>query len=175
MLLNYRAVSEPGAIAPTIPLRDFLKDQVPTAVLAKLKQRVILVGNIASSASDRWKTPTHPQSSGVYLQAQMISQLVSSVENGRSLISWWPEWLELIWIIGWSLGMAGIYMISKKNMLAIALGGILVSVICYVGFIQALWLPWIPALAGMLITGLLIGITTKKQDLRHSGSRVIDS
>lgn len=71
--------------------------------------------------------------------------------------------------------MAGIYIISKKNMLVIALGGILVSVICYVGFIQALWLPWIPALAGMLITGLLIGITTKKQDLRHSGSRVIDS
>ena len=89
-------------IAPAIPLRDWLQNRVPPTVRTKLKQRIILIGTTALSASDRWRTPLRAKprqtSPGVYLQAQMVSQLISSVENERSLMRWWPEWLEMLWV-----------------------------------------------------------------------------
>ncbi|MGB3293616.1 MAG: CHASE2 domain-containing protein, partial [Phormidesmis sp.] len=149
LLFNYRSLKHPEKIAETVTLTDLLEGKVAPA---SIRDRIVLIGTTADSFGDNWQTP-YGQTKGVFMQAQMVSQLISAVLDNRALITVWPDWREVAWIVFW--GSTGSFWIvalrsSDRPLRKLALG-LLVSELalfslCWLLFAKAhIWVPWIPA------------------------------
>ncbi|NJK49096.1 CHASE2 domain-containing protein [Candidatus Gracilibacteria bacterium] len=162
ILLNYRSYRSPLDIAPTVTLKQVLKGQVKPEVV---KDRIVLIGvTAASGASDFVSTPystegkTHQQMPGVIAQAQMVSQILSAVLDGRPLLSVWTFWEEVLWIWGWSLMGGVIGWQSRFHWLLT--GTVILLILCFFSFalfvVQGLWVPLVPSVLAFTFTGVCV-------------------
>ncbi|WP_375513681.1 CHASE2 domain-containing protein [uncultured Nostoc sp.] len=169
ILLNYRSFqNSPLEIAPTVTLTDVLRGKVNAE---QVKDRIVLIGTTAQSFRDYSPTPymtgqafSAEEIPGVILQAQMVSQLVSAVMDGRPLISVLPFWGEVLWVWSWSVvggafGVAGSVAIAPSDRsrlyLVLAGGGVLgvLYVFCLIFFYQGIWVPLVPSALVLVATG----------------------
>ncbi|MGI0488771.1 CHASE2 domain-containing protein [Pantanalinema rosaneae CENA516] len=163
VLLNYRALP-PRSIAPQVTLTQVLKGQIrPEAI----RDRVILIGVIANSSGDFWLTPysarTAEQPSeqvpGVFIQAQMISQMISAVLDQRPLMTAWHWTGEGLWIWVWAaiggIGMGWGQRLSRQSLASMIALSILAGLSLFL-LIQGIWVPLIPAGMALMLTA---GIT----------------
>ncbi|MEH2463024.1 CHASE2 domain-containing protein [Nostoc sp.] len=165
ILLNYRSPGSPEAIAPYITLKEVLTGKLNANAV---KDKIVIIGTTAETFGDYWLTPyTTPQGKlqaipGVFLQAQMVSQLLSAALDGRPLLWTWPLWGEVIWIWGWSFlgGLLTAYL-HRFTYLSLA-GGIAITSLygsCFIFLIAySCWVPLIPAMLA-LGSNSLIAIT----------------
>lgn len=161
VLLNYRSLTSVTKIAPKIALEDIIEDRIEPSTIQSLKNRIILIGVTASSSADYWKTPYSEVSSenerrvpGVFVQAQMVSHILSAVEDKRNFMWWFPTWLEALWIFAWSLlGAILAWRLHQKLYLGIAIAMSLFTLflICLSVFTQGGWIPLIPS--ALALTG----------------------
>jgi CHASE2 domain-containing sensor protein len=163
ILLNYRSLQDLEAIAKKVSLQDILNNKINAE---DINNNIVIVGVTAHtdkhSSQDEWKVAGNGNKniSGVFLQAHMVSQIISAVEDNRPLFWWWPAWLETIWVLGWSLvGMAIAVFIRKPLYLgfSVLIGLIVIFQSCCIIFMQSGWIPLIPsALAFILASTLAI-------------------
>ncbi|MDF5707463.1 MAG: CHASE2 domain-containing protein [Nostoc sp. S4] len=159
ILLNYRSHRSLKEFVPQVTLTEVLTGKVN---LSTIKNRIVLIGTTAQSFQDYSPTPYITNEggiekiAGVILQAQMISQLLSAAIDGRSLLSTWYVWQEIIWIWGWSLTASLLaYYIQRLSYLSIIAGVAIASLygISLVFLIHwSLWIPLIPSLISFIIT-----------------------
>lgn len=156
LLLNYRS---PEQGVRQVTLGQVLKGQInPEAV----KNRIVLIGTIAEGTHDYWLTPYYTAYGdrqsipGVMLQAQMTSQLLSAVLDGRPLLWTWALGMEILWVAGWAvLGGLLTLVCHKSTTWGLAMIGAISALwgICLLLLIQTgAWVPLVPA-AVALITG----------------------
>ena len=179
ILLNYRSLSSPDQIANQVTLSDVLEGRVNAA---SMRDRIILIGTTARNFGDYWRTPyTNGQihteeTAGVFMQAQMISQLLDAVLGDRPLIRSWPNWAEILWIVGWASagGIVVVYSINRKSSAQVyliqLLGLSLVAEVglfglCWLLFIQSgYWIPYVPpAIAIVLSVGSVVTYAQLRQ------------
>ncbi len=166
IMLNYRSLASPVDIAQQISLTDILDDRLAVDVTQLFKERIVLIGVTAPSSADTWKTPfsrtkltEHQEIPGVIIQANAISQIISAVIDGRSLIWWWSTWSELFWVCGWSgLAMLLVLLIRRPLFLGLAITAALFLLfsICFGIFIQGGWIPAIPPALALIMTSAVI-------------------
>ena len=165
ILLNYRSYQDsPLEIAPTVTLTDVLRGKVNPE---QVKDRIVLIGTTAPSFRDYSPTPYMTEQGfsleipGVILQAQMVSQLVSAVKDGRPLISVLPVWGEVLWVWGWSVvGGAIAWRYWSGRYLILAGGGAIgvLYVVCLILFCQGIWVPLVPSAFVLVVTGGTVAI-----------------
>ncbi|MEM6449307.1 MAG: CHASE2 domain-containing protein [Cyanobacteria bacterium P01_D01_bin.105] len=159
LLLNYRNLDDPADIAERVTLAELLSGNVSEAAFL---DRIVLIGTTASSFKDALPTPysrgltTENQTSGVFLQAHMISQLLSAALGERALLRTWPQWGEILWLLVW-IGAGGVIAFSwnRQNSQRTANGRILLALLsaelgllglCWLLLAKAhYWVPWVPA------------------------------
>ncbi|MBD2480695.1 CHASE2 domain-containing protein [Planktothrix sp. FACHB-1365] len=148
-LVNLRG---PSGTFPSIPMRDILENRVSPDVI---KNRIVIIGSKAASIKDfeltsysdgvfKASAPIY----GVELQAQLVSQIISSVLDGRTLIKVWPEPLEWLWIFGWSwVGATLSWKLQspRRSVGLIMLMTIGITGATYLAFLGGWWIPVIPA------------------------------
>ncbi len=161
--LNYRSLKSPRDIAPHVTLTEVIEGRVNTS---RIKNKIVLIGISASSSSDDWATPYGASGSGkvpgVFIQAQMTSQLLSKVLDKRPLLWAWSQWGDAIWILCWSTaGGLLIWQLSNSKHLAIVGIVTLLALIgsCLLMLIQGLWLPLVPTLVASLATSVTVAYT----------------
>jgi CHASE2 domain-containing sensor protein len=163
VLLNYRSLRTQENIAETVSLRDIVSgnSQINSELL---KNRIVLIGVTAPSTADYWKTPFHKKKiqkkiPGVFVQAHMVSHILSAVEDGRQVLWWWDGWVEVLWVWVWSLvgGMIA-WWYSKRVYLGLVVAGALSILfgICFVIFTQAGWIPLIPPALTLMLTAIAV-------------------
>ncbi len=191
IMLNYRILRNPeqttcGNVIETpadcITVSEVLAqsaDQLRNSV----EGRIILIGttDMDFGAGDRWLTPytqtpaLEDQASGVFLQAQMISQLLSTTLDtpARPIITSWSEWQEMTWITLWALigGLLGAYANKPLGMrlwlhlglrLLIAKGVLLLA--CWLWLTKAgVWIPWVPSALALPATGAIAALTAQSR------------
>lgn len=168
ILLNYRSLLSPQKIAQQVSLKDILTDQIKPQSIESLKNRIVLIGVTASSSSDHWKTPYSSNASdndkeipGVFVQAHMISQILSAVLDKRPLLWWWSGWMEALWVWGWSLlgGIIG-WRIQQPVYLGLAIAISLYAIfsICFGLFTLAGWIPLIPSALALIASAIVLKI-----------------
>ncbi|MGD2183454.1 CHASE2 domain-containing protein [Lusitaniella coriacea] len=86
---------------------------------------------------------------GVEYQAHAVSQMISAVNENRTLLNVRSEGEEYLWIVAW--GMCGILLgrytrSFKKNLIGIGLATTALISVSYVLFLEGWWIPVIPAL-----------------------------
>jgi adenylate cyclase len=158
ILLNYRGRA---GTMQRVSFTDLLQGKIAPD---RLRDRIVLIGSTAESLKDFFLTPfsstslTSPEvMSGVEIQANLASQIVSAALDGRQNIQVWSDWLEHGWIVIWSFvgSMLGWLVRSPRLALAsiVALEGSLM-VGCYLLFLAGWWVPVVPpmlTLAGSAI------------------------
>ncbi|MCC5669524.1 CHASE2 domain-containing protein [Nostoc sp. CHAB 5784] len=163
ILLNYRSSGSLEAIAPRITLQQVLTGKLNANAV---KDKIIIIGTTAETYRDYWLTPyTTPQGKlqaipGVFLQAQMVSQLLSTALDGQPLLWTWPLWGEVIWVWGWSfLGGLLTANLHRFTYLSLAGGIAIISLYasCFIFFIvYSCWVPLIPAMLALGGNSLMV-------------------
>ncbi len=125
-----------------------------------MKNRIVLIGITNQSAGDSFPTPyttnQKQEMPGVIVHAQMVSQILSAVLDGRTLLWVWPVWSEVLWIFYWSV-FGGVVAWRIRNFLLLGLVGIavivVISAMSFVMLLKGIWIPLIPALLTLVVTG----------------------
>jgi CHASE2 domain-containing sensor protein len=164
IMLNYRFTQASLSPSPIVSLKDVLAGRLKAE---DVRDRIILIGVTAPSSKDVLATPYGQRIPGVYLQAQMVSQLLSAVKDGRRPIGVWDWQIGILWIWGW--GIMGGVLVWRCRSVPRVLGlqgaaiGTLVPLGIY-GLTQSLWVPVVPAAIGFLITsgGMRLMMTNRK-------------
>ncbi|WP_088240419.1 CHASE2 domain-containing protein [Calothrix rhizosoleniae] len=174
ILLNYRHPNQ----FTQITLTEVLNNQVKPGIF---KDKLVIIGTSAASIHPGFYTPYSADPAqparmpAVLIHAQIASQLLSSVLDGRSLIQYWSQWVEFIWICGWSLLGSGVVWRWRQHPLRLAIVGGTVFIcllgICIVSFFQALWIPVIPPALAFFVTG--IGVMTYTNYHTQQDSQII--
>ena len=168
ILINYRSLPSFTDIATQVSLKDVLNDKINPNSIDGLKNRIILIGVTAPSVIHFWKTPyisrgvsQEIEIPDAIVQAHMISQIISAVEDNRSLIWWCSGWLEAIWIWAWCL-LGGIIALVIRQpitlVFAIATALLLLFSICSGILIYAGWIPLVPPALGLITCAFLLKV-----------------
>lgn len=170
ILLNYRSARN---IARRVSLTQVLKGQIDPAWV---KDKIVLIGPTAPTVQDLFYTPYsftekgNPQMPGVLLHAQMVSQLLSAVLEHRPLFWFWPEWLEVGWIVGWSL-VGGILVVRIQSPLILGLSSLAgISVLwgsTLLLFLHAGWIPLAAPTIAAVVTAMVVEIYQRQQAKRQ--------
>ncbi|MEH2272194.1 MAG: CHASE2 domain-containing protein [Nostoc sp.] len=167
ILLNYRSSKE---IAQQVKLTQFLSSPInPSAI----KDRIVLIGVVAKGDfPDTWPTPygvpLDEQMPGVLVQAQMVSQILGAVQDGRPLLRAWSLWVEGIWILGWSL-VGGVLAWHKLSLpwlvLAVGVTSSVLYVVCLGLLISGAWVPFVPSALSLVAMVGLMSIYNSKTEV----------
>jgi CHASE2 domain-containing sensor protein len=142
IMLNYRR-TDPG-IAQTVTLQQILDRQVPPAII---RDRIVLIGGVNASSNDRWATPFGlgfaQKQPGVLIHAQMVSQILSAVENNRPLIRPMPMGQAIAVIALGAIGGGIISYSRSPRLLLLLLGSSLITlwIIAWWALFQGWWMP----------------------------------
>ncbi|MHC0062502.1 CHASE2 domain-containing protein [Nostoc sp. UIC 10890] len=172
ILLNYR---HPNSLAEQVTLTDVLSGRVNPNLF---KDRLVIIGTTAANLppggfyTPYSALPDQPaRMPALFIHAQIASQLISTVLDGRSLIWYWPDWVELIWVWGWSLLGSVLAWRSQNPLRLLALVGITLLglvVICVALFLQAGWVPLIPSALALVLSSICVIAYTSYQNQRQT-------
>ncbi|WP_442949777.1 CHASE2 domain-containing protein [Nostoc sp.] len=168
ILLNYR---HPNSLADQVTLSQVLSGQVNPNLV---KDRLVIIGTTAANLppggfyTPYSTLPDQPaKMPALFIHAQIASQIISTVLDGRSLIWYWPDWAELIWVGGWSL-LGSILAWRWQNPLILLVVGATtllgLVLICVVLFFQAGWVPLVPSALALVISSVCVIAYTSYQN-----------
>ena len=162
-LLNFRTYQRKAdQFAPQVTLEAVLTNQVTRD---QVQDRIVMIGytDLSDRNADRFNTP-YGQMHGVILHAQMTSQLINAVLEGRPLIRWWSLWGETGWIFAWSVvgGLVFWGFVRPPQLVIAGLGSLLVLFgACYLLLAGAsYWAPLIPATISFVAAGSIVAYLT---------------
>jgi len=170
MLLNYRSYRSPENIANKVTLTDVLRNRIrPDDV----RNRIVLIGVTAPSVGDYFATPystskgAYQKMAGVFVHAQMVSQMLSAVKNQRPSLWVLPQGSELLWVWGWSIVgsvLAWRYRSVLHLELALAITLIVLYALCFALFAyQSCWVPFVPSTLALIATSASIVVQNASQ------------
>jgi CHASE2 domain-containing sensor protein len=181
VLLNYRSLPSPQNIASQVPLTDVLNDRINPKLAGLIKDRIVLIGVTAPSTVDLWKTPysaralpNQKQIPGVFVQAHMVSHILSAVLDFRPLFWWWEVWVEAFWIWGWSL-VGGTIAWCIRQPLRLVLAGLaglgVLFVACFGIFTLAGWIPLVPSALVLVATQVAVILRRRSRPFFGNSNR----
>ena len=146
ILLNYRS-GKPGK---QITLSQLQSGNIEPQLI---KDRIVLLGYTAAVAQDYFDTP-YGMMPGVWIHAHMTSQLLSAVQDERSLIWSLPQWGDWLWVLGWTIIMGAILAcLTKKPVIFSLIAGVclilILDRICLLMLLRGAWLPYIPTILAL--------------------------
>ena len=169
-LIDYRGVEDSFVHTS---MTDVLQGNIPDDIF---RDRIVLIGATAPSLNDFFYTPYSSRSQatkrmpGVYVHANVASQIVSMAVDGRKAIVSISEAGEWLWILGWSFVGGGLSLVLlqinllqkdsfhsiKLTALGIALPVGILLTSSYLLFLAGYWLPTIAPLIGLVGANLAV-------------------
>ncbi len=170
ILLNYHG---PSWSFETVPLRDVLDGKIPEDWA---RDRLVLIGAVGEGSKDFFFTPyssgllSLPEPmAGVEIHANIASQIISAVLDGRPLIRSWAEPWEWLWIAAWSgLGATlswtlrhanGSRTFSLRRLSLPLLAAMVLVGSAYGALLLGWWIPVVPPL--LALAGATIMVTAQ--------------
>ena len=149
VLLNYKSPN----VTQTVTLTDALNENFDPNLV---KDKAVLIGTTAPSIKDFFYTPyNYSTMPGVIVHAHMTSQILSAVLDDSRQFWFWSEWIEGLWIWGWSI--AGAVIAWKiRHPLGLGVAGIIGVAglwgIYFLAFTQGGWIPFISTAIAFVAT-----------------------
>ncbi|MEH1816808.1 MAG: CHASE2 domain-containing protein [Nostoc sp.] len=166
ILVNYRNTDY-----QRVSLDDVLSNKFDRK---SFKDKVVIVGVTANTVSDTWSTPystaqqDYQEISGVFIQAQMVSQVLSAVLDKRPILWVLPYWGDILWICGWSVaGSLIIWWVRSRldKRCAIFVTVVILYGVCAIALLkQGLWLPFIPSAFAVVAGGVVVVLIQRRQE-----------
>lgn len=132
---------------------DVTEVMSPDFDAARIADKLVLVGVLTTSVKDYLPTPIDAYTAGVEFHAHVADQLVRAGRGESSPgVRAWGDAAEAAWIAGWAVLGGAIGLLTRTTRLVpalIAAAAVLVGG-CYFAMHRDLWLPLVPALAGLI-------------------------
>lgn len=158
LLANHRG---PQTI-PTVSISDVLEDSASTEIF---RDRIVLIGSTASSLKDFFKTPfTYSTEkskpfSGVELQADFTSQLISAALDDRPMLRVWPTGWVWVLLLACAYGAANLAWYPRSLLKSAGLVLVMtvgVGGVCVLAFlVGAVWMPLLPCMLATISSATL--------------------
>ncbi len=190
ILLNFRGAGcqdqNPSCPFKIVSLSDVLKNQISPDLM---RDSIVLIGVTALSETKSLFTPYSYDDftllTGVEIQANLTSQIVSSALDGRPLIDTFNNYIEDFWILFWSgLGaITGVRVFNKKLNILVALSIILFLLLILIGclilsgyalFLLGWWIPVFTPLLALTISTITSVTYVLAEQLRQSYKQLED-
>jgi CHASE2 domain-containing sensor protein/two-component sensor histidine kinase len=160
ILINYRNSQQPFEM---VSFNDVKTGKIKSN---RIRGRIVLIGMVAPSTKDFINSSVvegiHPGLVyGVELQAHAISQIVSAVLDGRSLLKVWSDNWEYLWIFGWGfmgIGLSRLIQSPGKIFVGLIILNTSLVGITYLLLLAGWWVPIVPALLALSFNSA--GLTT---------------
>ena len=169
-LINYRG-AEDSFIHTS--LTNVLQGKIPKNIF---RDRIVLIGATAPSLNDFFYTPYSSGSQalqrmpGVYVHANVASQIISTAVDGRKMLTGISESGEWLWILSWSFVGGGLSLVlfqmnllQKDSLTSIKLTvlGVIIPVgvlltSSYLLFLGGYWLPTIAPSIALVGSNLVV-------------------
>lgn len=167
-LLNYRSGRKPFRI---VSLQDVSEQKIPPEWI---QDKIILIGIVAPSVQYSVNTAAIDSTarsvvSSVEIQAHAVSQIVSTVLDGRPLLNTWSNGWEYLWIV--CFGLLGVSLSRAVPPLKIILRlGIISFILIITGYgllIMGWWIPVVPEMLALIINGVTVSLFySYQQDIK---------
>lgn len=166
VLLNYRSGRKRFRMLSLSEINDIeARNGNSTMLRDAFGGRIVLIGITAPSVKDFIDTSAiadlQPPGKiyGVEFHAHVVSQIVSSVLDGRSALKTWSQSWEYLWIVGW--GVLAIYLgrltqSPLKNLVYVAVASLSLVGIGYTFILRGWWIPVAPALLILVMNGAIL-------------------
>jgi diguanylate cyclase (GGDEF)-like protein/PAS domain S-box-containing protein len=181
---NYRG---PAGHFKQVSVLQVLQGELPADIF---RDRIVLIGSVASSLKDSVATPfstlkhNSPQlMSGVELQANLVSQLITAARTGQGLFHALPEMVEWVWV--WAAAYWGTYISwwlrsPRKSLMIIGASSVGLIILTYSAFLSGWIVPLLPPLLALLGASTVVTyyIAHAEQEMNRSKeflAQVIDS
>ena len=157
IMVNYRT-----APPQQVTLKAFLSGEIDAQLGEWVSDRIVLIGLDDAKDAHFTSAQSH-RSPGIVVHAHMASQLISAVLDRRPMIWWWPEWVEIAWLGGWSI-LSGILVWRQDQrhyiLLGLTVGGLMLAVsgLCYIALLKGGWLPLAPTVVVIAISASSIAL-----------------
>ena len=167
-LIHFCALQRPFE---TVSLRDLLAGQADEG---RLRDRIVLVGNITTSLKDSFITSAVRETLysqqiagastdakliyGVEIQGLMAKQLLSSAIDRPCMLQVWLDPVEYLWIAGWGLlGIVVCVLLKSAWKSVLALAGLTAVVVGLSYWLLTVdwWVPVVPAVLALGGAGLV--------------------
>jgi CHASE2 domain-containing sensor protein/predicted Ser/Thr protein kinase len=159
MLINYR---HPNALANSVTLTQVLNNQFSPELI---KDKLVIVGTTIETAGPTFYTPYRntpgkpTRTSSLYIHAQIASQILSAVLDGRPLIGYWKSWEEYLWIWAWAFAGGVVALLTRHPLLIFTTMGAAIFLVVGIGYIlfaQSVWIPVIPPAIALVMSGISV-------------------
>ncbi|HAX78072.1 MAG TPA: transmembrane sensor domain-containing protein [Cyanobacteria bacterium UBA11372] len=166
ILLNFRGSARSFT---SVSVVDVLDNRIPPDLM---RDRIVLIGAKAPSLNDVFYTPfsgglitTPVRTAGVEIQANLTSQILSTVLDNRPLIQVLPVLIEELWTVLWAGIIAAFgwkhrddknYQYLGKLTIAGVVSALAVAAIAYASFLAGWWIPSVPPLLALLGSAVAI-------------------
>lgn len=161
ILMSFRNSHQPFTV---VSLRDILNDKNENIYAKLLRDRIVLVGNRNLSVGDIFYTSALPtlelkgQIYGVDYHAHVISQILSTVIDGRPMLHSWGDMEEYTWIVIWGFLPIIIGRFTQsvwRNLLSVGLAGVCLFSYGYVMlWLWGIWIPVAPIFLILAVNGV---------------------
>ncbi|WP_375514830.1 CHASE2 domain-containing protein [uncultured Nostoc sp.] len=161
ILMNFRNNYQPFHV---VSLRDILNEKNENFYEKLLRDRIVLVGNRNMSAGDIFYTSALPtlelkgQIYGVDYHAHVISQILSTIIDGRPMLHSWADMGEYTWIVIWGFVPIIIGRLTQsvwKNLFNVGLAGVCLFTYGYMMlWLWGIWIPIAPSLIILAVNGV---------------------
>lgn len=157
ILLNYRHSKH---LAQQVTLTQVLNHQLDPHLV---KDKLVIIGTTAPSVHPGLNTPLNAapnqpsRTHSVLIHAHIVSQILSTVLDGRPLIWYWSGEWEIVWLYGWSTIGSILGRRLGHPLWLLVVGGTTLAglvIICTIIFFQAGWIPLIPPAVALVISGV---------------------
>ncbi|MEH2468021.1 CHASE2 domain-containing protein [Nostoc sp.] len=167
ILLNYHGTEQNFQ---SFSIIDLLQERIPKE---KIQNRIVLIGATAESINDFFQTPYNnrllgstKQMPGVFIHANITSQILTAALQGRGMLQTWSEMWESLWILLWSgIGTLIAWRLKspRQLMFIVTSTGLGLIVFSYLAFLQGWWIPIIPPLLGLILAPIILPMFATKQ------------
>lgn len=167
ILLNYRSSKQPDLPFAQVTVTDLLQEPIKSKLPQLIKDRVILIGYTAQTLGDLHLTPyssaePYRKMSGVFVQAHMVSQVISAVEGERPMLVSLTGWGDAMYILVYPLVGAILFVYFKNPLIRFVTITSILGVIFGVSFLVVLcwgiWLPLVPSWIAFSLAVLSLGV-----------------
>ncbi|MUG97312.1 CHASE2 domain-containing protein [Scytonema sp. UIC 10036] len=193
IFLNYRYTQDSenkrslSSIAKIMTIREVLEKGEEKDI----KEKIVLIGTPITGFDNTFSTPfstggADSQIRGLFIEAQMISQLVNAALGSRPLLKVWDIQYDMLWILCWSMIGAIAVQLSypkvKKLLLFLTIGLFSLYAICFILFSSPIkrWVPLIPSALAFSSSGFVIVLVRlyhqrKEQPVLSSSKNLLPS
>lgn len=111
-----------------------------------LRDRIVFVGT--SREGSKLQLTPYGSITTAALHAQMTSQIIDHIIDGRPLIITLSSLIEIMWIAIWTTAVS--YLLRYRySSLTFTLAAIIFTIICITILHQGIWVPFVPAILGI--------------------------